>query len=328
MSADWLATVPTKFVVVAGTVGFVVALFALVAVFDPRTRRHLRFVARQTGMGRGIGLAATLAAAVAFGSVFVLGGTTTGRSDYLLVFALLVHVAGLYLLGVAAGTLPKYLATRSAPGVDAADAEPGARVAVDGEVVASAEPLETPFAGESAVCYEIRVMERRGESDRATNAESIGIGGNWHLEHLDEAGVAFHLNDGTGRVAVAPDGGTLDLEEATEVAVTVEEDLPDRVREFVTDNLAEVGFGAHDRRYVEAALRPGDRVTVVGPVVEGDGGDDPPVVDGRRGDCIVASQGIEGYRSTLRRRVTGAGVGGVSMAAAGYAAMLVVSGAA
>lgn len=326
-SIDWLPAVPTPFLVVAAVVGFVFALVALAAAVDPGTRRQLRFVARQTGAGWGIGLALVVVATVSFGSVFVLGGTTTGRYDYPLAFAFLAHVAGLFLLGDAAGTLPRYLAVRRAPRRDAASVEPGERVAVDGEAVAAADPLEAPFSGEAALCYELRVMERRGDSDRAVNAEELGVGGNWRPEYVDEAGVTFDVADGTGSLAVVPDSATLDLEETTEITVALEDDLPQRIREFLTDNLVEVGFGAHDRRYVEAALGPGDRVTVVGPVVTAGDAGTRPVVDAREGDCTVASQGVEGFQSKLRRRVTAAAGGGLALTVLGYAATLVVAGA-
>jgi len=330
LPAGDIGAIPTSFWVVAGVVGFVLVLVAVGVALSPRSRRQLRFLADRTGIGWGIGAVLVLAATVSFGSVFALGGTTTGRYDYVLAFAFLLHAAGLFLLGDAAGSLTGYLAVRRTPRRDAAEVAPGERVAVDGEAVAVDRTLETPFADEPALCYEARVMERHGDGGNAVSAESRGVGGNWRPEHRAEAGVAFDVEDATGRVRVVPDGADLRLAETAEVSVATDDDLPERVRAFVTSPEVGVGFGAHDRRYVEAALRPGDRVAVVGPAVQnGAGGaDGSTFVDAREGECLVADRDVDGLRARLGRRVARSTLGGAATAVLGYVAMLTVSGAA
>lgn len=321
----------TAFLVAVGVVGFVLALLAVGAAVSPRARRQLRFLARQSGIGPGTGLALVAVFAASFGSVFALGGTTSGRYDYPFLLATLGHLVGLFLLGVGVVTVPEYLFVRRAPRRDAAEvvagADEGAVVAVEGEVAAR-EAVETPFAGERAVCYETRVMERRGESDAAVTVESLGVGGNWVPEYVDEVGTPFDVEDGTGRLRVDPRGADRRLDERTEVSVGTDDDLPDRVREFLRANLAEVGYGAHDRRYVEAALAPGDRVAVVGPTVAAPDARDGPGahVAGDAGRCLVAAGGLDGLRASLGRRVRDAGGGGLLVAAGSYLGMLATAG--
>lgn len=316
--------VPAELLVVVGTFGMVLALLGVGAALSPRSRRQLRFLADRTGIGPGLGSLLVVAAVGSFASVFALGGTTSGRYDLPLAAAFVLHGAGLFLLADAAGSVPDYLAARRAPDRSAAAVEPGERVAVDGEAVVD-DPLETPFTGAEAVCYRARVMERHGESDAAIGAEDRGVGGNWRVEGRTDGRVPFRVVDDDGAVQVRPDGAELRLEDSGEVAVGRDDDLPDRIRTFVTDPDTPVGFGAHARRYVEAAVRPGDRVAVVGRATDDDG---RTVVDGRAGDAVVAPGSVAAYRRRLRRRVVGSAGGGLALAVLGYAAMLWAAGAA
>jgi hypothetical protein len=214
--------------------------------------------------------------------------------------------------------------------------------AVDGEAVVVDGAVETPFTGEWALCYEARVMERddrgsRHAPDVDVEAEDRGVSSNWSLEYVTAESVPFGVADASGTVPVVPDGATLDLDETAEVLVTVEDDLPERVGAFVEADMVEVGFGGDDRRYVEAALRPGKAVTVVGPAVDAssaDLADDAPVdagttavVGARAGDCIVGAGDLNDLRSSLREWGVRSAAGGLSLTALGYVGMLAGSGA-
>lgn len=120
--------------------------------------------------------------------------------------------------------------------------------------------IETPVSGTDAVGYRYRIRQR-----------TDGVG--WWTVDSGSRFVPFELVGATGRAHVDPGTAVPPADDWDRVAVDADEELPEGVRQRVaasdtidTDEHPQLVASAADepRRYEEAALRTGERVTVTG----------------------------------------------------------------
>ena len=136
--------------------------------------------------------------------------------------------------------------------------------------------VEGPFSGRPAVALAYQVLEER--TSRGWWLFGPTLWAPTSFEPIDGGAVGnpFLLDDGTGRVRVAPAGATFRLDPDTTVDVAGGDSPPSRIRRYidanadVDDEELTVGLGpiewgvGDDRRYVERRLEPGDEVLVCG----------------------------------------------------------------
>lgn len=277
----------------------------------------LRASGRRLGIRWWDAAPVTVVAVAGLGSVFALGGETTGRGDLDFGVAGAVFILGLLGVAVALGNLDEFWLVRRTPTTDAVSVGAG-MVEVAGEARPADGTVETPFGKRQALCHRWRIEEEVGHGRR----ESMGT-----FEY-GAGGGPFFVDDGTGQVCVDPTGGDLRLGEEHVEAVDADEDLPEAIREFIADR-PDVAFGGEDRRFVESHLPPGDDVVVIGEASHTFSGDYPDdTVIGAGDDAVLVAAGTpESVTRDLRRRVVyGGGVGAVATVV-GYLGMLVLSGA-
>jgi hypothetical protein len=134
-------------------------------------------------------------------------------------------------------------------------------LATVGTVESASGTVETPFRGESAVCYTYRVLENDTDDDPDPDDET-----NWGLAAVGEEGVPFSVVAAGERIRVEPDDASFHLDGSETVAVLPGDDPPAEVRSFLAADVdAGTGIG---RRYEESVLTPGDSAFVLGPVAD------------------------------------------------------------
>lgn len=288
---------PLVALVAAVVLAMALALVRMLRELEPESLTYLR---RATGVGPVVRGALALALAVSLASVVAFGGRSIGRADPVFLGALVVHLLGLWLLGLGVASAPDYVRARLASRADAHGVEPGQRVALSGTAAVAEGTVETPATGTEALCYEARAMEYRGDDPEGAGTEPNGLGSGWVPTSLDGDRVPFAVDDGTGRALVDPGDADLELDE-TAVPTS---DGP--------------GVGQD----VEAPLQPGDAVTVVGSAIRDEGSGSTRVAA-----SLVASGDLAALERDLHRETLRTGAEGLLLALGGYAGMLVAAGA-
>ena len=157
---------------------------------------------------------------------------------------------GMLLVAHSVGNLPTYLRVISTPTRHISDIKPG-RVSVEG-TVESTEQITAPLSGTDAVAYQISI-------------QSSPDGDNWNQELFVDERRPFMLRDYTGQVQIETAGA--DFRFSHEAAFsgngTVDDDLPDRVTEYVS-SLSGVTPGDTEIRYTEQLLEPETETYVIG----------------------------------------------------------------
>lgn len=293
-----------------------VAAVALAAVLAAAARsrgldvRAAR-VARRWGVSRRVGALALVGVVAGVGSVALVGDP--GRGGPGLALAAGCYLVGVLGVAVGAGNYARYRRAMATETTPTGAVEPGF-VELAGEARPAGAPVETPFAGEGAVCYEWRVEERREEG--------------WVTVALDGGGAPFHVDDGSGPVLVDPAGAERRLEAERRVAVPADEAPPERVAAFLRGR-DDLGDADRDRRYVERFLPPGAEAYVLGQAkvtFAAEHPDDLVVARERAGTHLVAAGTPEEVTADVGSVVRFAGGVGLAAAVAGYVGMLVAAG--
>lgn len=201
-------------------------------------------------------------------------------------YAAAIFVASTLGAAIAVGHLGRYRRIRNATLVPAREATEGL-VAVEGRIVPTGPAADGPVSGAPTVWY------------RSVVEEPALFGG--HIEGDRETeGNRFYVEDGSGRLLVAPAG--IDEHDAAEHGRSATAEGGDR-----------------HRRRREWSYRPGDAVTVVGRAADAARTEYPaPVAVGHRGPVLVSDRSLDDLgRWAARRAVVGGafalGVGGPSL---------------
>lgn len=237
-------------------------------------------------------LGPTVLFVVAFGGLSATGRVDVGDDPGLpVVLAFTMAVVGLFGVALAVGNFGRYRALR-------------AGTVVGGVAETDGTTTPAPLSGEPCLAWTVRVREH-------VNPLSHGYRPTAHREH---GGVPFRVRGDVEAVRADPEGATLDVwglgrTDGQDRWRGGPDGVPDRVATFATER----GLGASDddRIYEEVRIAPGDEVTVLG---AGDGY-----------DTVVANDPVETVRSRVRRRVR-AGPTGLVVAAAGFLALVALSG--
>ena len=273
---------------------------------------------RRYGVGWGGVVLYLIFVVAGVGSAELFGDVPTGgagRGAPLRTFVPLI-VFGLGLLGVVLSVcnLPTYLRLVMTDRLDTGDvAGTSGRVVTQGTVGELDGTLTTPVRGAPSVVYTTRVLRnRRDDVEKARESEE-----NWAGVHVGEEVTRFAVDDGTGPVAVDPDGARLYLDEKDDSANAFFEegdDLPASVKGYLRDvDVADMAMSDAHLRVEEKALEPGEDVYVVGDI------------EGDHVDAAVVAE--DNYETLVRERVVGgAALGGV-VSALGYLGLLLAAGA-
>ena len=267
-------------------------------------------------------------------------------------WATVIYFAGVGGATVAASYYGRYRLFRDGEETAARDVHQG-KVVVSGEVGVCDETVRTPFTDEETVCYRYAVQERH-------NSRLFADGGSWHTVEMDEEGVPFYVEDGSGRVLVDPADAELTLNRVTEfgkvgdttvddietaedseiaeavvssggvytvdaeMEVASDDEPPASVSEWEGENNGYLPLLPRDRRYTEDHLRPGDTVVVAGKAER--------VVEGYPERTVVGADGAPakiavGDETDVTAWITGAvwvgGAIGAVLAPLGFILMLV-----
>lgn len=174
----------------------------------------------------------------------------TEISDWRLAAGIGGILIGALLVAHSVGNLPTYLRVISTPTRHISDIKPG-HVSVEG-TVESTEHITAPLSGTDAVAYQISIQSSPG-------------GDHWNQELFVDERRPFSLRDYTGQVRIETDGA--DFRFSREAAFsgkgTVDDDLPDRVTEYVS-SLSGVTPGETEIKYTEQLLEPETETYVIG----------------------------------------------------------------
>lgn len=214
-----------------------------------------------------------------------------------------VYAAGLAGIAIASGRYPEYRQLLAAEPTSVRDCQAGSLVELTGTVIAVSDPLSGPLTDTPCVAYDTRVQTT------LTTATSSTI---QLLASRRTDCQPFSIDDGTGTLTVDPTGARLDLP----VTATSRADAPRSV-------LKQVCFGSPDtpthpsNRRIERSLEPGATVTVLGRVVESDGG------------LTVAAESVSttvSYKRTVYNAVHHTSRRGIALAVVGIGIMFVTAG--
>lgn len=183
------------------------------------------------------------------------------------------------------------------------------------ELYGTTEPIDdnvlsSPFSGEDCLMYKYKIEEYR----------MVGDDRDWVTVDVGRDGVPFHLDDGTGRVVVDPEGISLNIPRDELYSVEDDESPP----EISGGSLGFVS-ASNDRRYHEYYIRPGEEVYVYGEAMRRDG----EVVVNKRADTpmfMVSDSSEEELVEGTRNSVVLSTGGGLVLAAIGLGLLLLVSG--
>jgi len=230
-----------------------VPLLVVPLVADPETRRYYR--QRHGVSGTGVALAVVVGVGSVLAAVRAGSFPASARSLAVPLVGLTVGLVGL----VFAATHARRLVALFRADEAATGEATGGRVAVTGTVRAD-DPGESPVFGCDAVAWEWRV---EAKNRHGTNYEGRRA---WDTVETGSGGVPFVIDDGSGPLRVDPADALLDVRDERREE-RAPGDPPGRVGE-----LADADGGGERYRFVESALAPGTRATVLGSVAGGSEG--------------------------------------------------------
>ncbi len=135
---------------------------------------------------------------------------------------------------------------------------PMGTVEIQGKARKLNDVLKSPFSGEECLFYKYEIEEYERSDDHNY----------WRTIDSGFKGVRFGLDDGTGAVAINPEGAELQMPHDNQITATGD-NVNEHVKDFVNE---EAGIGTGEgvwifderRRYTETYLAPGEEVYIFG----------------------------------------------------------------
>ncbi len=141
------------------------------------------------------------------------------------------------------------------------DLQAGTQAEIQG-IVTAQNPLRTPFGQRDCVYYEYEVEKEVRERNAQGQMET-----DWETVEQDDQQMAFTIDDGTGQVAVKPDGATLEARDLGEQRFRRGDRFNNSLLQNIFSAIADV-----NTRVTEKALLAGEPAYVYGLVRQGSNG--------------------------------------------------------
>lgn len=221
------------------------------------------------------------------------------------------------LVGNALGRWPEYELLRTASESKTGTAAVGDRVVVTGTVEPADGTTDAPLSNAECVLWECLVEKKHYwlEYGRIPTEQDWGP---WTTQGHATDGTSFLLDDGSGQVSVDPAGALVDV---SSNHTFLGNGASATARDALSDGTLDLpGDASRWWRYSEGRVEPGDHVSVVGRVVQGEPGSPTARALAVDGDpLLVVDDPVSIVTARLRRSVVRGGAMGVLVGLVGVA---------